>query len=256
MFDQKKAWDAAAVAYQANQAERSADIEYGPWAPTENELKLLGSVHALRVLELGCGGGQTSLAFAKQGATVTGLDISTQQLAFARQHAQASSLQVHFVEGDVAQLASWPDTTWDLIFAAYLLPYLADVSACLGECWRLLQNNGRLVCSMDHPLWDCFFEEEEEERTLYPARNYFDHTPLRWRFPGTGVQMQHYHYTISEWLAMFYAAGFQRVQLVEPQVPLALAEATWPDDDPLSTIRNLPQTAIWIAHKVAHSEAI
>ena len=254
MFDQKRAWDAAAAPYQANQAERSADIEYGPWAATERDLNLLGPVRSLTVLELGCGGGQTSLAFARQGATVTGLDISTRQLDLARQHARASHLPVTFVEGDATQPAAWPDTPWDLIFAAYLLPYLdrADLQACLAACWQRLQANGRLVCSMDHPLRACFFDEEEDEATPYPARSYFAHTPIRWRFPGTSVQMQHYHYTISEWWELFHAAGFQQVRLVEPQVPPLLAEATWPADDPLFAIRNLPQTAIWIAHKTTH----
>ena len=64
---------------------RPSVAHYGPDIPTEAELRLLGDLKGKKVLELGCGGAQCSIAFAKQGATAIGVDFSAAQLAFARQ---------------------------------------------------------------------------------------------------------------------------------------------------------------------------
>ena len=61
------AWDQISALYQARQQRSPHEIHYGPWAPTEQKLQLLGDVRGQRVLELGCGGGQCTLAFAKTG---------------------------------------------------------------------------------------------------------------------------------------------------------------------------------------------
>ncbi|MFC8862766.1 class I SAM-dependent methyltransferase [[Kitasatospora] papulosa] len=46
-------------------------------------LHALGDITGKRVLELGCGAGQWSRAFAAEGAAVVGLDLSEAQLAAA-----------------------------------------------------------------------------------------------------------------------------------------------------------------------------
>ena len=50
----------------------SGTFSYGPNGPTERELRLLGDVKGKRVLELGCGTGETAVALAQQGAVVIG----------------------------------------------------------------------------------------------------------------------------------------------------------------------------------------
>ena len=60
----------------------------------------LEDVSGLRVLDLGCGAGATSLALAGRGAKVTGLDISDDLLARARQRDTHSS--VDFVLADAS----------------------------------------------------------------------------------------------------------------------------------------------------------
>ena len=47
-------------------------------------IRLLGPVRGKRVLELGCGAGDTAVRFAQQGATVIGVDSSAEHIASAR----------------------------------------------------------------------------------------------------------------------------------------------------------------------------
>ena len=59
---------------------------YGPLAPTEDQLRLLDPIPGIRALELGCGSGHSLRYLALAGAAeVWGLDLSSTQIAFARE---------------------------------------------------------------------------------------------------------------------------------------------------------------------------
>ncbi|MCL4861078.1 MAG: methyltransferase domain-containing protein [Caldilineaceae bacterium] len=248
-FNQRKAWEEVAAHYQREFAVDAPLIHYGPLAPTEAELGLLGNVAGLRILEIGCGGGQSCIAFAQQGASVTGLDLSDAQLHAARQHAKQAGVAVQFVRGSASNLAEFAEAEWDMIFSTLTFHYLAEPMRCLHECHRLLRTRGRLIFSVDHPLRNCFFDAEENETSLYPVRSYFDHAPMRWRFPGADTLMESYHYTIGEWVALIRTSGMHIERLVEPPPPAAVADATWPDDGPLMPMRKIPHTLIVVAHR-------
>jgi len=54
-------------------------------------LQLIGSVKNKHVLELGCGGAQCSIAFAKKGAIVTAVDVSSVEIEFAKKLADENN---------------------------------------------------------------------------------------------------------------------------------------------------------------------
>lgn len=56
------------------------------------------------VLDLGCGTGAATLAFARAGLQATGLDRSPEMLSRAHELAEAASLRVDFVDGDMTDL--------------------------------------------------------------------------------------------------------------------------------------------------------
>lgn len=245
----RDAWNQISASYQARQQIQTVSAHYGPLAPPESELQLLGDVRGLRILELGCGGGQTSIAFAQQGATVVGIDISDQQLHFARTLAAQAGAAVTFVQGDISALPNFQAGEWDLIFSTYTLQYVEDLPLCLAECWRLLRHRGRLVFSLDHPLRDCFFDREEDELSPYPVRNYFDTSLLRWRFPESNVLLRAHHLTTAQWIDLLSTNGFLLARLVEPAPPQAVLDELWPLDSAYSPLRHLPQTVIFVAKK-------
>jgi ubiquinone/menaquinone biosynthesis C-methylase UbiE len=67
------------------------------------------------VLELGCGGGQWSIALARRGARALGLDLSIRQLAHARRLAGGASQPVPFVNAN-AERAPFADESFDIVF--------------------------------------------------------------------------------------------------------------------------------------------
>lgn len=244
-------WNQISAWYQNRHAIPTHSAHYGPWAPLENDLRLLGAVRGLHILEVGCGGGQCAIAFAKQGARVAGLDLSDAQIEFARSLAAREDLTIPFTQGSAEDLAAFADGAWDVVFSAYAFQYIERMEACLRECARVLRPGGRLLFSLDHPFRDCFADVEDDyEPTIYAARSYYDRTPMNWNFGDTGVRMTSWHRPISEWVALLAAAGFALEQMLEPEPPAALLDEIWPMDDALSALRAIPPTIIFLARKV------
>jgi len=144
-IDLRAAWNQIAASYQQRHAIPTDSAHYGPWAPPENQLRLLGDVKGLRILEVGCGGGQCSIAFAKQGAIAVGVDLSDAQLEHARKLATQEGVEVKFIQGTAEDLSAFNDQEWDIVFSAYAFQYVADMPRCLSECARVLRPQGRLV---------------------------------------------------------------------------------------------------------------
>ncbi len=247
--DARAAWNQVSARYQERQAIPTHSAHYGPWAPTEEELRLLGDVRGLRILEIGCGGGQTSIALARAGAVVAGLDLSDAQLALARRLAAEAGVRVAFQQGRADDLSAYASAAWDLVFSAYAFPYVEQMPRALAECARVLVPGGRLVFCQDHPLRACFFDAADEEDTVYPSRNYFDRSPMRWHFADTGVAMVSYHRTLADWIGLLAEAGFTLRRLLEPEPPTGQLDDVWPADGALAPLRLLPQAIIFVAER-------
>jgi SAM-dependent methyltransferase len=243
----RAAWNRVSAAYQDRHRIPIDSAHYGPWAPAENELRLLGDVAGKRILELGCGGGQCSIAFALQGASAVGIDLSDAQLQFARRLAVEAGAPVEFVQGDAADLSRFAAASFDVVFSAYALQYVAAIEACLREAARVLAPAGQLVFSLDHPFRDCFWDEEDDEESLTPARSYFLRGAMDWRFDG-GEWMRSYHRTVGDWIALLGAAGLRVQKILEPEPALAPGtEDAWAESYDLETARVIPQTIIFVA---------
>ncbi|MEM7108480.1 MAG: class I SAM-dependent methyltransferase [Bacteroidota bacterium] len=98
-----------------------------------------------RILDLGTGTGELALNFASQGAQITGIDISEQQIAQARQNASKRNLNIDF-QAIRAEDVSFPDKSFDTITASMCWLYFAkDVMIPMVK--RLLKPTGVLMTS-------------------------------------------------------------------------------------------------------------
>ena len=249
-FDMREAWNRSAAAYQAQARLRTDTATYGPWCPTEEELRLLGDVKGKRILEIGCGGGQCSIAFARQGATCIGIDLSDAQIAYARRLAAQEGVTVDFRQGRAEDLAAIPDASQDIVFSAYALQYVRDIERALQEIARVLRPGGRMVISLDHPFRDCFWDPDIDELTGYPARSYFQRGAMDWRFAASGVRMRSYHWTIGDWVRMIHNAGLDLRAILEPTPQFTPEdEVAWGESFPFEMAKMIPQTVIFVAEK-------
>lgn len=247
--EQQTAWDQVADGYARLHDWPDTDVHYGPLAPNESELGLLGPLGGARVLVLGCGDGANAVALARQGAVVTAGDISPAQLALARQRARRAGVSVDWLRLDAADLGQLPAAGFDLILAVYVFPYVREIGDCLGHCQRLLRPGGRLLFSQDHPLRACYWDSDAQAEGVLPARHYLDETPQRWPFADTRVPMTSHPRPIARWVALLGAGGLALEQLLELPLPPEMADAPWADEYTAEIARYLPQTLIACARK-------
>jgi SAM-dependent methyltransferase len=134
------------------------EIRVRAWAeirePLERQLAPLGrrALAALaprpgeRILDIGCGGGETALDLARLVAphgTVVGIDLSAAVLAFARRAAMGCE-RVRFVEAD-AELFPFEPASFDAAFSRFGVMFFADPIAAFINIRGSLKPNGRLA---------------------------------------------------------------------------------------------------------------
>lgn len=97
------------------------------------------------ILDIGTGTGALALPFAKQGAHVTGVDISTGQIEAATILASKKKLNVRFIVAK-AEETGLPDKSFDVITSSMSWGYL-DQKKMPEEATRLLKKDGLLLIS-------------------------------------------------------------------------------------------------------------
>jgi SAM-dependent methyltransferase len=211
--DNAAAWDRHSAAYQEGAALPTNVATYGPDIATEAELRLLGDLSGKRVLELGCGGAQCSIAFAKQGAIAIGVDFSAEQLAFARRLTEREGVRVELHHADLADLAFVRGDSIDLVFSAYAFGYVEDLGRVFRQVHRVLKPNSPLVFSLPHPAYDMIDDDADEP--LLVRRSYFDRSPIDYEW--NGIQFTDYHHTIADLTTGLLRNGFRIDTVLEPE---------------------------------------
>jgi SAM-dependent methyltransferase len=100
-----------------------------------------------RVLDVGCGTGQTTRECARRAADgdALGVDLSSAMLARGRERAEADGLRnVTFEQGD-AQVHPFPSERFDLVVSRFGVMFFADPVAAFANLHRASAPGGRLT---------------------------------------------------------------------------------------------------------------
>jgi SAM-dependent methyltransferase len=106
-------------------------------------IQKLSDIDGLDVLDYGCGHGMAAVVFARMGARVTALELSSRYLAEARLRAEANAVHVKFIQADGEHLP-FADETFDRIWGNAILHHL-DVRCAGEELRRVLRPGGIAV---------------------------------------------------------------------------------------------------------------
>ncbi|MEL5848630.1 MAG: bifunctional 2-polyprenyl-6-hydroxyphenol methylase/3-demethylubiquinol 3-O-methyltransferase UbiG [Candidatus Igneacidithiobacillus chanchocoensis] len=106
-----------------------------------------GGLRGKKVLDIGCGGGILSEAMARQGAEVLGIDMASDAIAVATQHAQQQALQVRYGVQAVEELAEQEAGQYDLVTCMEMLEHVPDPAAIVSACAKLVKPGGDVFLS-------------------------------------------------------------------------------------------------------------
>jgi SAM-dependent methyltransferase/ADP-ribose pyrophosphatase YjhB (NUDIX family) len=213
--DNRAGWDAIAASYQARYyGDRDVGRLKWSWGVFEDQLRLLDDVRGKRALVIGCGGGQDCVALERMGATAVGLDVSEQQLAYARKYAARHAAQnVSFVQGTAEDLSRFDDASFDLAVSIHALGYVERADRAVAEAARVLKPGGVLAVAVSHP----FDQTLSDDPPYCVARSYWGgDIDWEWTFEDAHGRFRDYRRTVAEWFAAFTDAGFVVERLVEP----------------------------------------
>jgi len=124
-----------------------------------------------RIVDVGCGAGATSIAFAQQvGPTgyVMGIDISAPMLARARQVAPPG-LPVEFVLAD-ATVYPFVPVGFDLLVSRFGVMFFAEPAFSFANLRRALKPSGRLAFA-------CWREPRDNPFFMAPLQAVYQHVP-------------------------------------------------------------------------------
>jgi len=114
-------------------------------------------MEGLRILEVGCGTGSSTLALAEQGATVVGIDVDRGAIEVARERLALNGLTADLRELNAADIAdAFTGRQFDLIIYFATLEHMTTTErlSSLRQAWDLLAPGGHLgVIEAPNRLW-------------------------------------------------------------------------------------------------------
>jgi SAM-dependent methyltransferase len=98
------------------------------------------------VLDVACGTGVVALAAARAGARVTGLDITPELVAHAKENAELARLTATFVLGD-AEVLPFEDASFDVVLSQFGHIFAPRPDVVTKEMLRVLKPGGTIAFS-------------------------------------------------------------------------------------------------------------
>lgn len=191
-------------------------VTYGPDIPDESTYRLLGNVDGKRILELGSGGGHSSIALAGQGAHVISVDPSAGRLDDVRDACEREEVRVELHHNDLADLAFVRADTIDVVLSVYALSTVSDLDRVFRQVHRVLHTGCPFVMSLPHPFWTMTdIATGEGAGTMAITRSYFTLAHNAVGKPGSGDEGV--SRTISEIFTSLVRANFRIDTLLEPE---------------------------------------
>ena len=177
-----------------------------------------------RVLDVGCGCGETSLRAAGlvgAGGHVLGVDISQPML----DHARTRSSAVEWLQADAMTHAFPPEA--DLLMSRFGVMFFADQAAAFGNLRRALKPAGRFA-------FLCWQPRADVEWMQWPLDQVASVLPARAATAGEPGPFGLADATASA--RMLGEAGFSQVRVTSVEASLALGAAADPVDDAMALL--------------------
>lgn len=163
--ENRKAWNGIARLHASHPDSGVSILRSGCSTLRSVEKQLLGEVNRQRLLHLMCQFGVDSLSLAREGAIVTGVDISDESIAIARQLASELKIEATFTQADVLALTESVAGEFDLVYAGYgICHWISDMQRWAHQIASVLAVGGRFILIDDHPTRVLQFD---------PSRSYF-----------------------------------------------------------------------------------
>jgi 2-polyprenyl-3-methyl-5-hydroxy-6-metoxy-1,4-benzoquinol methylase len=178
-------------------------------------LSLLGPVAGLRVLDVACGHGRITRELARQGAEVTGVDLSAVLISKAKETEQSEPLGIRYIHADVTTEGAIGEGEFDAATCNFGLSDIDDLDAAITAVSGALRPAGYFVFSILHP---CFAGGKDIAGSWPATGSYYDegHWTAQDARSTLRRQVGANHRMLSTYLGALRRHGLWLDQLAEP----------------------------------------
>lgn len=212
----KKGWDGLAETHYKNY--HTDKLIAGKSLLNELIRKEVGDVKDKSLVHLLCHIGTDTLSWALLGAKVTGIDISSESLKYARKLAEQMGIGADFIEADIMEVKDKVNKKYDIVFSSTgVLCWLPDIKRYAQTVRQLLNDNGFLYIFDGHPFRSVLINEAGSTSTNTIQGNYFRKEV--WQYDNMGdytdpdlkipVNSYEWNWTMGELITAFCEAGMR-----------------------------------------------
>lgn len=193
----KRTWDQRAKIHLTSEFYDVQAFLDGQSSLNTIEVTELGDVVNKSLLHLQCHFGLDTLSWARLGAKVTGVDLSSTAIEQAQELAAKAHLDVEFVCEDVYQFGDNNNKQYDIVFTSYgVLCWLPDIEKWAQTVSNSLKPGGTFYIAEFHPFYDVFSgypyfhnkaPDVEQEETYSENSQGETSTIMTWAHPLSAV---------------------------------------------------------------------
>lgn len=127
---------------------------YGAFV-SEEKCRLFGDVSGKRMLEIGCGNGQ-SLQYQgeRKASELWAVDISEKQIEKATQHLKACGLSAKLICSPMEEECGLPVDYFDFVYSIYAIGWTTDLEGTFCRIASYLKKDGVFIFSWSHLYFD------------------------------------------------------------------------------------------------------
>lgn len=168
----QRRWDQLTIEHEKSEFYDLAGFKAGKERLRSIEISELGDVEGKTLLHLQCHFGLDTLAWARRGAIVTGVDFSQNAISLARSLGEELNIPASFYCTDIYELPQVLSGEFDIVFTSYgVLHGLPDLRRWGQIIGGFLKPGGIFYIVEDHPFFRVFRAKPEGE--FKAERSYF-----------------------------------------------------------------------------------
>jgi len=139
---------------------------------SEEKHQLFGDISGKKLLEIGCGNGQSLQYQAERHASeLWAVDISERQIEKAALHLESIGVSAKLICSPMEEECGIPEDYFDYVYSIYAIGWTTDLEGTFCRISSYLKKDGVFIFSWSHPIHRCI---SEDKGGFVFSKSYFD----------------------------------------------------------------------------------
>lgn len=185
-----------------------------------NFRKLIPNVKGKRILDLGCGYGENDKYCRELGAKdILGIDISEHMIKIAKENNNDENIKYKVM---AMENINEIEEKFDIVISSLAFHYVKDYEKLINDIYNLLNDDGILIFSIDHPLriaskFETWMKKNYTEINgkWFVLVSDYNREGIREK-EWNGVMVKKYHRNFSSLINGLVNSGFKIDKILEP----------------------------------------